>query len=96
MYYECNQSMYNFVTLLKQVSDIKIGRRVTSFIRLSTLTACMHEKAVKSSCILHLDNFIYLFTNVCITFLCRILFCMYVSNYVLICMCICVNSPKCV
>ena len=33
VYYQRNRSMYNFVRLL--VSDIKLGRRIASFIRLS-------------------------------------------------------------
>ena len=36
-YYQRNRSMSNFVKLLKLVSDIKIGRRVTSFIRFSNI-----------------------------------------------------------
>ncbi len=35
VYYIRNRSMYNFVRLLQQASDIKIGRRIASFIRLS-------------------------------------------------------------
>ena len=34
-YYQRNRSMYNFVKLLHEVSDIKLGRRIASFIRLS-------------------------------------------------------------
>ena len=86
MYYQRNRSMYNFVKLLKLVSDIKTGGRVASFIRFSDIVQCpnimscmfymcivqqfycMHKKTVKSSCILYLDNFIYLYMYVCITF----------------------------
>ena len=35
VYYQRNRSMYNFVKLLQEVSDIKLGRRIASFIRLS-------------------------------------------------------------
>ena len=34
-YYQRNRSMYNFLKLLHEVSDIKLGRRIASFIRLS-------------------------------------------------------------
>ena len=35
VYYQRNRSIYNFVKLLQEVSDIKLGRRIASFIRLS-------------------------------------------------------------
>ena len=43
-------------------------------------------------CYIYIYISMYLYTFVCITFLCHILFPIYVLNYVWVCMCLCVNS----